>query len=114
MGARGIFAKHDDRPMMTLAVITTILRLHRPMQSCIVVMTLAVIMGRGRSSCLYVNPGYAKLSPLQVFFSLYSSRKMSGTRPLQGDRLARKRKPHLDQSQPLASLRLTGLRSGRN
>src|SRR6266700_270957 len=39
---------------------------------------------------------------------------MSGTRPLQGGRLARKRKPHLDQSQPLASLRLTGLRSGRN
>jgi hypothetical protein len=39
---------------------------------------------------------------------------LSGTRLLQGGRLARKRKPHLDQSQPLASLRLTGLRSGRN
>src|SRR6266699_394616 len=35
---------------MTARVITTLLRLHRPMQSCIVVMTLAVIMGRGRSS----------------------------------------------------------------
>src|SRR2546423_12733969 len=39
---------------------------------------------------------------------------LSGTRLLQGGRLARKRKPHLDQSQPLASLMLTGLRSGRN
>ena len=30
--------------MMTARVITTILRLHRPIHPCIVVMTLAVIM----------------------------------------------------------------------
>ncbi len=41
--------------MMTARVITTILRLHRPIHPCIVVMTLAVIWGGhhavGRSSC---------------------------------------------------------------
>ena|SRR5436305_10438809 len=35
--------------MMTARVITTILRLRRPRQACIVVMTLAVIMGWGTS-----------------------------------------------------------------
>src|SRR6266705_1936035 len=46
-------AKHDERPrrMMTARDITPLLRLRRPPQSCIVVMTLAVIMRRGRSSC---------------------------------------------------------------
>ena len=44
--------------MMTARVITTILRLRRPRHAYIVVMTLAVIMGRGALIMPYVECRY--------------------------------------------------------